>query len=117
MSHLIRIHWAGVQHNDIEPRNILFSPSKGPIIIDFDSASLHHHCEDQQCGELSKLADRLGLNLGQFSAPTGTVLDSLHVRLDTELHTTKRVTGGLPDILAVAVLVCAMFLMFVWKYV
>ncbi|KAJ7091619.1 hypothetical protein C8R44DRAFT_891440 [Mycena epipterygia] len=35
---LVRLHKTGVQHNDLEPRNVAQSPS-GPLIIDFDRAS------------------------------------------------------------------------------
>ncbi|KAJ6528015.1 hypothetical protein B0H19DRAFT_1243089 [Mycena capillaripes] len=74
LSHLIRIHSAGVQHNDMEPRNVVLSPSLGPIIIDFDVASLDHRCDGLYCCELRELAGCLGLNL------------------DVELSTTKCIT-------------------------
>lgn len=70
MSHLIRIHNAGVQHNDLEPRNVVVSQSLGPIIIDFDSASLDHRCEGPSCRELRELAGRLGIDLGQLVSAT-----------------------------------------------
>ncbi|KAJ6505602.1 hypothetical protein DFH09DRAFT_1438989 [Mycena vulgaris] len=64
------------------------------------SASLHRCCEDLSCGELSKLADRLGLDLG------------------TELSTTKHITPASTDILAVSLLsLLVMLLLSVVKYV
>ncbi|KAK6966559.1 hypothetical protein R3P38DRAFT_2816049 [Favolaschia claudopus] len=91
MSHLIRIHRAGVQHNDVESRNVFLSPSKDPVIIDFDNASLHHHCTGQYCDELPKLAYCLGLNL------------------DAELEATKHDTERSMDSLAL-MLICVVFL-------
>ncbi|KAK6985124.1 hypothetical protein R3P38DRAFT_3230784 [Favolaschia claudopus] len=89
--------YMGVQHNDVEPRNVLLSPSKGPVIIDFDNTSLDHHCTGQYCDELSKLAYCLGLNL------------------DAELEATKHDTGRSMDSLAL-VLICVVFLLCVGEY-
>ncbi|KAJ7023799.1 hypothetical protein C8F04DRAFT_1271042 [Mycena alexandri] len=63
MQHLVRIHQAGVEHHDVEPRNVVLSKTRGPIIVDFDGASLNHRCEGQGCGELREVAGRLGINL------------------------------------------------------
>ncbi|KAJ6603621.1 hypothetical protein DFH09DRAFT_854818, partial [Mycena vulgaris] len=52
LAHLICLHQAGVQHNDMEPRNIVMSASRGPVIIDFDNASLGHSCPGLSCTEL-----------------------------------------------------------------
>ncbi|KAJ7772913.1 hypothetical protein DFH07DRAFT_718451, partial [Mycena maculata] len=48
---LVRLHKTGVQHNDLEPRNVTKS-SSGPLIIDFDNASLDHSCPGASCQEL-----------------------------------------------------------------
>ncbi|KAF7292958.1 Kinase-like protein [Mycena indigotica] len=58
---LIRLHRAGVQHNDLEPRNVTMS-SSGPVIIDFDRASLNHNCPGALCKELLQVAQALGLD-------------------------------------------------------
>ncbi|KAJ7312735.1 hypothetical protein DFH08DRAFT_973255 [Mycena albidolilacea] len=39
---VVRLHQAGVLHNDLERRNIVFSERLGPRIIDFDNATLEH---------------------------------------------------------------------------
>ncbi|KAJ7125899.1 hypothetical protein C8R44DRAFT_874315 [Mycena epipterygia] len=46
LSHVIRLHRAGVQHNDLEPRNVTISHHSGPLIIDFDNATQQHVCPD-----------------------------------------------------------------------
>ncbi|KAJ7923508.1 hypothetical protein B0H13DRAFT_2267044 [Mycena leptocephala] len=51
----------GVQHNDLEPRNVTQS-SSGPLIIDFDRASLDHNCPGALCKELQQVAQALDLN-------------------------------------------------------
>ncbi|KAF7333885.1 Kinase-like protein [Mycena sanguinolenta] len=63
MSHVIRLHRSGVQHNDIEPRNILKSCRWGLVITDFDLASCDHKCEKTSCVELRHVAQRVGLDL------------------------------------------------------
>jgi tRNA A-37 threonylcarbamoyl transferase component Bud32 len=68
LSHLIRIHQAGIEHLDVEPRNVVLSKSKGPVVVDVDGASLDHSCEGLSCGELREVARRLGINLGQFDS-------------------------------------------------
>ncbi|KAJ7734517.1 hypothetical protein DFH07DRAFT_988971, partial [Mycena maculata] len=57
---LIRLHKTGVQHNDLEPRNVTRS-SSGPLIIDFDHASLGHNCPGASCQELLQVAEALEL--------------------------------------------------------
>ncbi|KAJ6528599.1 hypothetical protein B0H19DRAFT_1243083 [Mycena capillaripes] len=100
MSHLIRIHNAGVQHNDLEPRNVVVSQSLGPIIIDFDSASLDHRCEGPSCRELRELAGCLGIDPG------------------VELSTTERVTSVSTDVVTVALVsFLVVWIMSVWKVV
>ncbi|KAJ7432460.1 hypothetical protein B0H11DRAFT_2126163, partial [Mycena galericulata] len=69
LSHLVRLHQAGVQHNDLEARNVTVSDSRrsgsvGPRIIDLDNAKLGHVCPGLTCGELLELARCLGLDLG-----------------------------------------------------
>lgn len=64
MSHLIRIHQTGIQHNDFEPRNVVWSKSSGPTIIDFDNASVHFSCKGNMCDELVRAAQWLELNIG-----------------------------------------------------
>ncbi|KAJ6613778.1 hypothetical protein B0H10DRAFT_2221889 [Mycena sp. CBHHK59/15] len=39
---VVRLYQAGVLHNDLEPRNVVFSERSGPHIIDFDNATLDH---------------------------------------------------------------------------
>ncbi|KAJ6493273.1 hypothetical protein C8R45DRAFT_1095777 [Mycena sanguinolenta] len=39
---IARLHQSGVMHNDLEPRNVTQSGTSGPLIIDFDEASLNH---------------------------------------------------------------------------
>ncbi|KAJ7771258.1 hypothetical protein DFH07DRAFT_803910 [Mycena maculata] len=58
---LVRLHKTGVQHNDLEPRNVTKSPS-GPLIIDFDRASLDHNCSGASCKELLQVAQALDLD-------------------------------------------------------
>ncbi|KAJ7437503.1 hypothetical protein FB451DRAFT_1378575 [Mycena latifolia] len=60
-SELERRDKLGVQHNDLEPRNVTRS-SSGPLIIDFDRASLDHHCPGASCEELLQVAQALGLD-------------------------------------------------------
>ncbi|KAJ7189300.1 hypothetical protein GGX14DRAFT_485270 [Mycena pura] len=57
LQRLIRLHENGIQHNDLEPRNVTYSQTLGPVIIDFDRASLDHQCTGSSCAEL------LGLDL------------------------------------------------------
>ncbi|KAJ7021143.1 hypothetical protein C8F04DRAFT_873057, partial [Mycena alexandri] len=57
---LVRLHKTGVQHNDLEPRNVTKS-SSGPLIIDFDRASLGHNCPGASCQELLQVAQALDL--------------------------------------------------------
>ncbi|KAJ7866710.1 hypothetical protein B0H13DRAFT_1068972 [Mycena leptocephala] len=45
LSRLIRIHQARIEHLDVEPRNVVLSKSKGPVVVDFDGASLDHTCD------------------------------------------------------------------------
>ncbi|KAF7328437.1 Proteophosphoglycan ppg4 [Mycena sanguinolenta] len=71
MSRLISIHQAGVQHNDLEPRNVVLSPSLGPIIICFDNASLDHCCEGPSCRELREFAGELGIDPRQHRIVNG----------------------------------------------
>jgi serine/threonine protein kinase len=61
---LVRLHKTGVQHNDLEPRNVTKS-SSGPFIIDFDRASLDHNCPGASCKELLQVAQALDLDLGE----------------------------------------------------
>ncbi|KAJ7633819.1 hypothetical protein DFH06DRAFT_685930 [Mycena polygramma] len=63
VQHLIRIHQAGVEHHDVEPRNVVLSRTRGPTIVDFDGASLNHRCEGRGCDELREVARRLGIDL------------------------------------------------------
>ncbi|KAF7330686.1 RIO-like kinase [Mycena sanguinolenta] len=65
-----RLHQMGVLHNDLEPRNVVFSKRSGPRIIDFDNATLGHTCTGLSCKELYELARRLRLDLGaELSRP------------------------------------------------
>ncbi|KAF7328197.1 RIO-like kinase [Mycena venus] len=61
---VVRLHQAGVLHNDLEPRNVVLSERSGPRIIDFDNATLDHTCARLSCKELCELAHCLGLDLG-----------------------------------------------------
>jgi tRNA A-37 threonylcarbamoyl transferase component Bud32 len=61
---LVRLHKSGVQHNDLEPRNVTQS-SSGPLIIDFDRASLDHNCPGALCKELQQVAQALDLDPGE----------------------------------------------------
>ncbi|KAJ7080118.1 hypothetical protein C8R44DRAFT_824457 [Mycena epipterygia] len=73
---VVRLHQAGVLHNDLEPRNVVLSERSGPRIIDFDNATLNHTCTGLSCKELCGLAHCLGLDLGvelsraELSRPT-----------------------------------------------
>ncbi|KAJ7646229.1 hypothetical protein B0H17DRAFT_436389 [Mycena rosella] len=70
LSHVIQLHQAGVQHNDLEPRNVTISQRSGPVIIDFDNATLEHVCTGLSCKELSQLSQCLGLELrAELSRP------------------------------------------------
>ncbi|KAJ7440362.1 hypothetical protein FB451DRAFT_1300448 [Mycena latifolia] len=61
---VVRLHQAGVLHNDLEPHNVVLSERSGPRIIDFDNATLDHTCAGLSCKELCGLAHCLGLDLG-----------------------------------------------------
>ncbi|KAJ7717344.1 hypothetical protein B0H16DRAFT_440208 [Mycena metata] len=67
---LVRLHRSGVQHNDLEPRNVVIaakssaSSASGPVIIDFDRAELDHDCPGPSCEELLQVAKDLGLDIG-----------------------------------------------------
>ncbi|KAK7041099.1 RIO-like kinase [Favolaschia claudopus] len=63
LSHLIRIHEAGVEHGDMEPRNVVLSEVDGPFIVDFDLACVGHQCPGTTCVELLQLASELDLDL------------------------------------------------------
>ncbi|KAJ7261492.1 hypothetical protein C8J57DRAFT_1719720 [Mycena rebaudengoi] len=73
---VVRLHQAGVLHNDLEPRNIVFSERSGPRIIDFDNATLEHRCTGLSCKELCEMSHCLGLDLraelsmAELSQPT-----------------------------------------------
>ncbi|KAJ7718053.1 hypothetical protein B0H16DRAFT_1740220 [Mycena metata] len=58
---LVLLHNTGVQHNDLEPRNVTVS-SSGPVIIDFDRASLDHNCPGASCEELLEVAEALDVD-------------------------------------------------------
>ncbi|KAJ7026399.1 hypothetical protein C8F04DRAFT_901864, partial [Mycena alexandri] len=58
---LVRLHQSGVLHNDIESRNVTRSVTSGPLVIDFDEASLNHVCSGASCKELRRLAEALQL--------------------------------------------------------
>ncbi|KAF7372411.1 Proteophosphoglycan ppg4 [Mycena venus] len=80
LSHIVCLHQTGIQHNDIEPRNVMLSPSSAPVIIDFDHASLDHICQGKSCTELLEVAQRLGLNLADElgrSKPTTPISPTL----------------------------------------
>ncbi|KAJ7604494.1 hypothetical protein DFH06DRAFT_1174618 [Mycena polygramma] len=62
LTRLVRLHQAGVLHNDLEPRNVARSKKSGPLIIDFDEASLNHVCPGPSCWELRRLAHLLQLD-------------------------------------------------------
>ncbi|KAJ7216902.1 hypothetical protein C8J57DRAFT_1732409 [Mycena rebaudengoi] len=90
---VVRLHQAGVVHNDLEPRNIVFSERLGPRIIDFDNATLGHTCTGLSCKELCDISHRLGLDLSEsrtledrtLAASTVLVAVSIVMCLDT-LH-------------------------------
>ncbi|KAJ7077074.1 hypothetical protein C8R44DRAFT_826482 [Mycena epipterygia] len=85
LSHLVCLHRIGIQHNDIEPRNVMLSPSSTPVIIDFDNASLDHICQGKSCTELLEVAQRLGLDLAdellrsEPTTPTSSTLVAILV--------------------------------------
>ncbi|KAJ7633813.1 hypothetical protein DFH06DRAFT_1221718 [Mycena polygramma] len=62
LTRLVCLHQAGVLHNDLEPRNVARSKKFGPLIIDFDEASLNHVCPGSSCWELRRLAHVLQLD-------------------------------------------------------
>ncbi|KAJ6591502.1 hypothetical protein DFH09DRAFT_176674 [Mycena vulgaris] len=55
------IHAAGVQHGDLEARNIVRDEEGRLSILDFGHATVNHACERGVCGELSDLRQNLGL--------------------------------------------------------
>ncbi|KAJ7076242.1 hypothetical protein B0H15DRAFT_805691 [Mycena belliarum] len=59
---LVCLHKVGVQHNDLDPRNVSTQSSSGPTIIDFDQASLDHNCPGVLCTELQQFAQALNLD-------------------------------------------------------
>jgi serine/threonine protein kinase len=67
LRNLIRLHQIGIQHNDMEPRNVTTSPGSGPVIIDFDNARLDHACKGDSCEELCQVAKDLELDLGKLT--------------------------------------------------
>ncbi|KAI9453431.1 hypothetical protein F5148DRAFT_1151967 [Russula earlei] len=57
------IHLMGVEHGDLEPRNVLQKWSRFPKIIDFGFANVNHSCPGwSQCGELKDMWRKLGLD-------------------------------------------------------
>ncbi|KAJ7241092.1 hypothetical protein C8J57DRAFT_1527134 [Mycena rebaudengoi] len=87
LSHLIRIHQAGIEHLDVELRNVVLSKSKGPVVVDVDGASLDHSCEGLSCGELREVARRLGINLAAelstTSKTTSVVMHAIFAQLQS----------------------------------
>lgn len=71
LSRLVRIHQAGVEHLDVEPRNVVLSKSRGPVVVNFDGASLDHCCGGLSCRELREVARRLGIDLGHLITAAG----------------------------------------------
>ncbi|KAK6964710.1 kinase-like protein, partial [Favolaschia claudopus] len=75
---LVRVHKIGVQHNDFEPRNVTMS-SSGPLIIDFDHASLDHVCPGAICQELLQVAQALGLKADEVEELHANAIAVAHV--------------------------------------
>ncbi|KAF7371519.1 Proteophosphoglycan ppg4 [Mycena venus] len=96
LSHIVCLHQTGIQHNDIEPRNIMLSPSSAPVIIDFDHASLDHICQGKSCTELLEVAQRLGLDLAD------------------ELGRSKPTTPTSPTLVAILASLYFLVIRFVW---
>ncbi|KAJ6487160.1 hypothetical protein C8R47DRAFT_979401 [Mycena vitilis] len=92
VQHLIRIHQAGVEHHDVEPRNVVLSRTRGPTIVDFDGASLNHRCEGRGCDELREVARRLGIDLGRSMVAVEDIISSCSY-LEGELGTRSKATS------------------------
>ncbi|KAJ7852929.1 hypothetical protein B0H14DRAFT_2759224 [Mycena olivaceomarginata] len=73
---LVRLHQTGVQHNDFEPRNVTKS-SSGPLIIDFDRASLDHNCAGASCKELLQAAQALDLDPAEIECEPLTMYNTM----------------------------------------
>ncbi|KZV95852.1 hypothetical protein EXIGLDRAFT_734341 [Exidia glandulosa HHB12029] len=59
MSMFKTLHRQGIEHGDVEPRNVVRDPSSGKLtIIDLAMANVQHRCSDS-CEELESLASRL----------------------------------------------------------
>ncbi|KAI9510251.1 hypothetical protein F5148DRAFT_1374614 [Russula earlei] len=57
------IHLLGVEHGDLEPRNVLQKWSRFPKIIDFGFANVNHSCPGwNQCEELKDVLRKVGLD-------------------------------------------------------
>ena len=58
----LALHNVGIEHNDLEPRNILLDQCGDIHIIDFHLSTAGHHCGGLiECLELQLLAERLGM--------------------------------------------------------
>ncbi|KAJ7222875.1 hypothetical protein B0H12DRAFT_293321 [Mycena haematopus] len=72
LSRAVQLHQAGVEHRDLEPRNVTLSPRSGPMIIDFDDAKINHVCPGATCSELSELARWLEIEFPSQLAPSSS---------------------------------------------
>jgi len=68
IDHVSAIHKYGICHNDLEPRNIVVSPSGKVTVIDFEMSNQTHVCEDTKCIELGTLR-----NVLQHSVTVNTI--------------------------------------------
>ncbi|KAK0459606.1 uncharacterized protein EV420DRAFT_1536803 [Desarmillaria tabescens] len=50
-----RLHDAGISHNDVEPRNILLTPSGEVKVVDFHVAS-EHKCPADGCDYYERIS-------------------------------------------------------------
>ncbi|KAJ7777793.1 hypothetical protein B0H14DRAFT_3508017 [Mycena olivaceomarginata] len=73
---LVRLHQKGIQHDDLEARNVTKSES-GPIIIDFDRAEMDHACRGASCAELKLLAVANALDLDAGTCLAAAEADDL----------------------------------------
>ncbi len=55
-----RLHDVGISHRDVEPRNILLTPSGEVKVIDFHVAS-EHKCPGDECDDGEYIKSILGL--------------------------------------------------------
>lgn len=58
-----QMHQRGICHHDLEPRNIMVSPSGKVSVIDFEFSTKDHACHQATCHEIIDLTERLSADV------------------------------------------------------